>query len=136
MAGSRLGWTGAKSGLPAAKFKCLRPAPIASTMPAQGSSASGLANSLLACRRAPSRPLVLTLASRLDIFITNHFAGGVSMKSLLFIGTSLLVCAELLAQTTSTSILGTVTDTTGAAVSGIKVTAKNVGTNVQSVTLT
>jgi len=58
------------------------------------------------------------------------------MKSLLFLGTSLLVCAELLAQTTSTSILGTVTDATGAAVSGIKVTAKNVGTNVQSVTLT
>src|SRR5258707_5556598 len=58
------------------------------------------------------------------------------MKSLLFPGTSLLVCAELLAQTTSTSILGTVTDSTGAAVSGVKVTAKNVGTNVQNVTLT
>ena len=58
------------------------------------------------------------------------------MKSLLFLGTSLLVCAELLAQTTSTSILGTVTDATGAAVSGVKVTAKNVGTNVQSATLT
>ena len=58
------------------------------------------------------------------------------MKSLLFFGMSLLVCAELLAQTTSTSILGTVTDATGAAVSGVKVTAKNVGTNVQSGTLT
>jgi hypothetical protein len=58
------------------------------------------------------------------------------MKSLLFLGTSLLVCAELLAQTTSTSILGTVTDPTGAAVSGVKVTAKNVGTNVLSVTQT
>ena len=58
------------------------------------------------------------------------------MKTLLFLGTSLLVCAELLAQTTSTSILGTVTDATGAAVSGVRVTAKNVGTNVQSVTLT
>ena len=58
------------------------------------------------------------------------------MKSLLFVGTWLLVCAELLAQTTSTSILGTVTDSTGAAVSGVKVTAKNVDTNVQSVTMT
>jgi hypothetical protein len=58
------------------------------------------------------------------------------MKSLLFLGTSLLVCAELLAQTTSTSILGTVTDPTGAAVSGVRVTAKNLGTNVLSVTLT
>src|ERR1051325_10394597 len=61
---------------------------------------------------------------------------GIGMKSLRFLGSSLLVCAELLAQTTSTSILGTVTDATGAAVSGVKVTAKNVGTNVQSLTLT
>jgi len=58
------------------------------------------------------------------------------MKGLLILVTPLLVCAELLAQTTSTSILGTVTDATGAAVSGVKVTATNVGTNVQSVTLT
>src|SRR5437588_95934 len=58
------------------------------------------------------------------------------MKSVLRLGLSLILCAGLFAQTTSTSILGTVTDTTGAAVSGVKVTAKNVGTNVLSVTQT
>ena len=58
------------------------------------------------------------------------------MKNLRILSASLLVCATILAQTTSTSILGTVTDTTGAAVSGVKVTAKNVGTNVLSVTQT
>jgi hypothetical protein len=40
------------------------------------------------------------------------------------------------AQTTSTSILGTVTDATGASISGVKVTATNIKTNVPSTTVT
>lgn len=47
-----------------------------------------------------------------------------------------LLCAAAFGQTTSTTILGTVTDSTGASVTGAKVTAKNVATNVVSFTLT
>ena len=47
-----------------------------------------------------------------------------------------LSLAAAWSQTTSTTILGTVTDTTGASVAGAKVTAKNVATNVSSSTQT
>ena len=40
------------------------------------------------------------------------------------------------AQTTSTSIVGTVTDASGASISGSKVTATNVKTNVSATTVT
>ena len=52
------------------------------------------------------------------------------------LSTAALCCALGLAQTTSTSILGTVTDPTGASVANAKVTAKNVATGVSSVTQT
>ncbi|MCC6293456.1 MAG: TonB-dependent receptor [Bryobacterales bacterium] len=48
----------------------------------------------------------------------------------------LLAVMSLHAQTTSTTILGTVTDSTGASVQGAKITARNVGTGVNTETLT
>ena len=48
----------------------------------------------------------------------------------------LLAMVSLHAQTTSTTILGTVTDSTGASVQGAKITARNVGTGVNTETLT
>jgi hypothetical protein len=52
------------------------------------------------------------------------------------LSTVVLFGAAAFAQTTSTSILGTVTDPTGASVANAKVTAKNVATGVSSVTQT
>jgi len=49
---------------------------------------------------------------------------------------AVLISATCVAQTTSTSIVGAVTDATGASVSGAKVTATNVKTSVASNTLT
>jgi hypothetical protein len=47
-----------------------------------------------------------------------------------------LLCAAAFGQTTATTILGAVTDSTGASVSGAKVSARNVATNVVSTTVT
>src|SRR6185295_9421474 len=58
------------------------------------------------------------------------------LRTISLLATIVLCCAVGFAQTTSTSILGTVTDPTGAAVAGAKVTAKNVATGVSSVTQT
>lgn len=49
---------------------------------------------------------------------------------------ALVIATSGFAQTTSTSILGTVTDASGASISGAKVTATNVKTNVPSATVT
>ena len=49
---------------------------------------------------------------------------------------ALVIATSGFAQTTSTSILGTVTDASGASISGAKVTATNVKTNVASTTVT
>ena len=57
-------------------------------------------------------------------------------KGLRLLPVFVLCVAFASGQTTSTTILGTVTDPSGASVSGAKVTAKNVGTNVISVTQT
>ena len=59
------------------------------------------------------------------------------MRYLCLLGlASLVVTTTGFAQTTSTSILGTVTDATGASISGARVTATNVKTNVASNTVT
>ncbi len=58
------------------------------------------------------------------------------MTRLLKLLPAFLLCAAAFGQTTSTTILGAVTDSTGASVAGAKVTAKNVATNVVSSTLT
>jgi hypothetical protein len=47
-----------------------------------------------------------------------------------------LLCAAAFGQTTATTILGAVTDATGASIAGARVTAKNVATNVVSSTVT
>jgi hypothetical protein len=59
------------------------------------------------------------------------------MKSVRLISLALLAAVTVgFAQTTSTSILGSVTDATGASISGAKVTATNVRTSVASTTVT
>src|SRR6476620_7496915 len=49
---------------------------------------------------------------------------------------ALVIATSGFAPTTSTSILGTVTDASGASISGVKVTATNVKTSVPSTTVT
>ena len=59
------------------------------------------------------------------------------MKSVQLLGMTSLVAITIgFAQTTSTSILGTVTDASGASISGAHVTATNVKTSVASTTVT
>jgi len=58
------------------------------------------------------------------------------MQLRLFSLACLVFCLTGFAQTTSTSIVGSVTDTSGATISGAKVTATNVKTNVASNTVT
>src|SRR5271169_1151930 len=58
------------------------------------------------------------------------------MTRLLKLFPAFLLCAAAFGQTTATTILGLVTDSTGASVAGAKVTAKNIATSVVSSTLT
>ena len=78
----------------------------------------------------PSNPGV-TLYSHL------HYGKVFKMKNIYLLSlVSLIFTTASFAQTTSTSILGTVTDASGASISGAKVTATNVKTSVASTTVT
>ena len=52
------------------------------------------------------------------------------MKTLVIVTLVCLLCAVAAAQGTTATILGTVTDSTGAAIPGAAVQAKNVGTGI------
>ena len=66
----------------------------------------------------------------------SHLATNSSTIKRLKLFPAFLLCVAAFGQTTSTTILGTVTDSSGASVVGAKVSAKNIATNVLSTTLT
>src|SRR5688500_6442672 len=80
----------------------------------------------------------LLSSMRSDVIAGWRFHGrDLIMEFVQLLGMTLVAATAIcFAQTTSTSIIGTVTDASGASVSGAKVTATNVRTSVASSTVT